>query len=69
MLNAEVNKEFDANMDFIKQQLKAELLGAVLGENARTAFELQHDRQVEAAIRYLGDNRLFTRVFKKSRNG
>lgn len=69
MLHAEVNKEFDANMDFIKQQLKAELLGAVLGENERTAFELQHDRQVEAAIHYLGDNRLFTRVFKKSRNG
>jgi len=65
LLQGEVNREFDSSKEFIKEQLKAELLGAVLGEDARTAFELQHDNQVDAAIHYINDNRLFTRVFKK----
>ena len=65
MLRADVEKEFSANLVFIKQQLKAELLGAILGEDARTAFELKNDRQVGEAIHYLGDSRLFTHVFKK----
>ena len=68
LLQSDVEKEFSANLPFIKQQLKAELLGAVLGEDARTAFELKNDHQVGEAIRYLGDNRLFTRVFKKAKD-
>ena len=67
LLRAEVEKEFVANAAFIKQELKAELLGAVLGEKARTAFELRHDHQVDEATRYIRDSRLFARVFKKSK--
>ncbi len=67
LLQDEVNREFASNQDFIKEQLKAELLGAVLGEDARTAFELQHDRQVDEAIHYIEDPRLYARVFKKSK--
>mgnify|MGYP003348667892 FL=1 len=64
LLRAEVSKEFDANREFIKRQLKAELLGATLGDDARTDFEVRHDPQVDAAIRYLKDSRLFVRTLK-----
>src|SRR5690606_17763488 len=36
MLVAEAAREFEANLDLIKRELKAELLGAALGEDART---------------------------------
>lgn len=68
MLRAEAAKEFDKNMDFITFQLKAELLGAVLGEDARTAFELKNDVQVTEANRYLADQKLFSKAFKKAKD-
>jgi carboxyl-terminal processing protease len=64
-LKGQTGKEFDRNLDFIKTQLKAELLGAVLGEETRTAFELQNDVQMAEALRYIGDNRLYSKAFKK----
>lgn len=67
-LKAETAKEFDRNLDFIRTQLKVELLGAVLGEEARTAFELKHDVQVNEAMRYIGDNKLFARGYKKPKD-
>ncbi len=68
MLHAEVEQEFTANQEFIKEQIKAELLEETLGDDARTAYELQHDRQVAAAIRYLEDNRQYMKVFKKAKD-
>lgn len=68
MLRAEAVKEFDKNLDFIQYQLKAELLGAVLGEDARTAFELRNDVQVLEANRYLADTKLFSKAFKKGKD-
>ena len=68
LLRAEADKEFDRNLEFIQFQLKAELLGAVINENARTAFELKNDVQVLEANRYLADSKLFAKVFKKSKD-
>jgi len=67
-LQAQTVKEFDRNMDFIQTQLKAELLGAVLGEDVRTAFELQHDVQIKEALKYIGDNKLFAKGYKKAKS-
>jgi carboxyl-terminal processing protease len=68
VLRAEADKEFDRNTDYIAFQLKAELLGAALGEDARTAFELKNDNQVNEANRYLGDQKLFAKAFKKGKD-
>jgi carboxyl-terminal processing protease len=68
VLRAEADKEFEKNLDFISYQLKAELLGAALGEDARTAYELKNDNQVIEANRYLGDHKLFAKAFKKGKD-
>jgi carboxyl-terminal processing protease len=68
LLRAESLREFDKNLEFITFQLKAELLGAVLGEDARTAFELRHDVQVIEANRYLSNQKLFSKAFKKTKD-
>jgi carboxyl-terminal processing protease len=68
VLRAEAEKEFDKNIDYISYQLKAEILGAALGEDARTAFELKNDNQVQEANRYLADQKLFAKAFKKSKD-
>jgi carboxyl-terminal processing protease len=68
LLRAESLREFDKNLEFISYQLKAELLGAVLGEDARTAYELKHDVQVLEAGRYLSNQKLFSKAFKKPKD-
>ncbi len=68
VLRAEADKAFDRNIDYITLQLKFELLGAVLGEDARTAFELKNDNQVLEACRYLADHKLFAKAFKKAKD-
>jgi carboxyl-terminal processing protease len=68
VLRAEADKEFEKNLDYITYQLKAELLGAALGEDARTAFELKNDNQVLEASRYLADHKLFAKAFKKGKD-
>ena len=68
VLRAEADKEFERNTDFIAFLLKAELLGAALGEDARTAFELKNDNQVIEANRYLADQKLFAKAFKKGKD-
>jgi carboxyl-terminal processing protease len=68
VLRAEAEKEFEKNIDFISYQLKAELLGAALGEDARTAYELKNDNQVLEANRYLADHKLFAKAFKKGKD-
>jgi carboxyl-terminal processing protease len=66
VLKAEAEHEFAANRELIRREIKAELLGAVLGEDARTAFELQGDAQVREALRYLGDAKLYANALKIS---
>lgn len=68
ILKAEADKEFERNLNFIAFELKSELLGAALGEDARTAFELKNDNQVSEANRYLGDQKLFAKAFKKGKD-
>jgi hypothetical protein len=68
ILKAEADKEFERNLNFIAFELKSELLGAALGEDARTAFELKNDNQVGEANRYLGDQKLFAKAFKKGKD-
>lgn len=64
MLAAEGAREFEANLDLIKRELKAELLGAAIGEDARTVHELRHDHQVKEALRYLADDKLYAATLK-----
>jgi carboxyl-terminal processing protease len=68
VLRADADKEFEKNIAYITLMLKAELLGAALGEDARTAFELKNDNQVIEANRYLGDSKLFAKAFKKTKD-
>jgi carboxyl-terminal processing protease len=68
ILRAEADREFDRNLNFIAYQLKCELLGAALGEDARTAFELKNDNQVNEATRYLADQKMFAKAFKKGKD-
>ncbi len=68
VLRSEADKEFDKNINFIQFELKAELLGATLGEDVKTAFELKNDSQVQEATRYLTDQKLFTKAFKKAKD-
>jgi carboxyl-terminal processing protease len=68
MLVSEAGHEFDANLDLIKRELKAELLGAALGEDARTVHELRHDDQVKEALRYLADDKLYAATLKPTKS-
>jgi carboxyl-terminal processing protease len=68
VLRQEVDKEFEKNLVYIQFQLKAELLGAVLGEDAKTTFELKNDVQVLEASRYFADQKLFSKAFKKAKD-
>jgi carboxyl-terminal processing protease len=67
MLIAEAGREFDANLDLIKRELKAEILGAALGEDARTVHELRHDDQVKEALRYLANDKLYSATLKPAK--
>lgn len=64
LLLAEARHEFEANLDLIRRELKAEILGATLGENARTVYELKHDEQVKEALRYLANDKLYAATLK-----
>ncbi len=66
-LRSDADKEFERNLDFIRFELKCELLGAVLGEEVRTTFELKNDLQVLEANKYLADNKLFVKAIKKAK--
>jgi carboxyl-terminal processing protease len=63
-MRAEASREFDANREAIRRELKAEFLGAALGERARTTLELRDDPQVREARRYLGDAKLYVATLK-----
>ncbi|HLU70239.1 MAG TPA: S41 family peptidase, partial [Fibrobacteria bacterium] len=67
MLLAEAGHEFEANLDLIRRELKAEILGATLGEDARTVHELKHDDAVKVALRYLADDALYAGVLKPAK--
>ena len=67
LLAAEAAREYDAARDLIRRELPAELLGAALDEDARTAHELAHDPQVKEALRHLGDDKLYAATLRPSR--
>jgi carboxyl-terminal processing protease len=64
VLKNEADHEFAANQELIRREIKAELLGAVLGEDARSAFEIRNDPQVREALRYLGDDKSYAKALK-----
>ncbi len=68
LLRADVDKEFALNLDFIKQELKAEFLGTLISDDARTDFEIKHDGQVAQALRYLENEPLYSKVLRKAKN-
>jgi carboxyl-terminal processing protease len=65
-MRAEAAREFEANREFIRRELKAEFLGAALGERSRSTFELRDDAQVREARRHLGDAKLYAATLKPS---
>ncbi len=64
ILALEARREFDANADRIRREIKAELLGAALGDSTRTAYELQHDRVLVEALRRLASDSLYAAVLR-----
>ena len=56
------NRQFDANREYIMSGIKRELLTAVQGDSASTAFMLQSDTQVKEAIKYLSDMELYKKA-------
>lgn len=67
LLVAEARHEFEANLDLIRRELKAEILGAAIGEEARTVHELKHDDAVKEALRYLADDKLYAATLKPAK--
>jgi carboxyl-terminal processing protease len=63
-MRAEAAREFEANRAVIRRELKAEFLGAALGERARATFELKDDPQVTEARRRLGDAKAYAAALK-----
>lgn len=55
-------RQFDANREYIMSGIKRELLTAVQGDSASTAFMLRSDAQVKEAIRYLSDMELYKKA-------
>lgn len=56
------NRQFDANREYIMSGIKRELLTAVQGDSASTAFTLLSDAQVKEAIKYLSDMGLYRKT-------
>ena len=55
-------KQFDDNREYIMNGIKRELLTAVKGDSASTAFTLTSDAQVNEAIKYLSDMDLYKKT-------
>ncbi len=55
-------KQFDENREYIMDGIKRELLTAVQGDSASTAFSLKRDAQVKEAIKYLSDMELYKKA-------
>lgn len=68
-MRVEGAREFEAERDIVRRDLKAEFLGAALGERARAGFELRDDPQVREARRYLADARLYAAALKPGKTG
>lgn len=56
------NKQFDENRDYIMDGIKRELLTAMQGDSASTAFTLKRDAQVKEAVKYLSDMELYKKA-------
>jgi carboxyl-terminal processing protease len=54
--------QFDDNREYIMNGIKRELLTAVKGDSASTAFTLKSDAQVNEAIKYLSDMDLYKKT-------
>ena len=68
-MRAETAREFDANRAIIRRELKAEFLGASLGERARALLELRDDPQVVEARRRLADVKSYAATLKPLKTG
>ncbi len=55
-------KQFDENREYIMDGIKRELLTAVQGDSASTAFSLKRDAQVKEAVKYLSDMELYKKA-------
>lgn len=56
------DRQFEENKAYIMDGIKRELLTAVAGDSASTAFTLKSDAQVKEAIKYLSDMSLYKKA-------
>lgn len=63
------DKQFDENRQYIMDGIKRELLTAVSGDSASTAFTLKNDAQVKTAIKYLSDMNLYKKAIGAPEKG
>lgn len=56
------DRQFEENKAYIMDGIKRELLTAVVGDSASTAFTLKSDAQVKEAIKYLSDMNLYKKA-------
>ncbi len=54
--------QFESNKDYIKDGIKRELLTAYINDSVSTAFSLKRDKQLNEAIKYLGDMKLYNKA-------
>lgn len=61
-LENDKDRQFNESKDYILKGIKRELLTAVQGDSASTAFTLESDAQVKEAIKYLSDMNLYKKA-------
>ena len=55
-------RQFEEYKTYIKDGIKRELLTAVVGDSISTTFTLKQDKQVQTAIQYLSDLKLYQKA-------
>ena len=61
-LENDKDRQFNESKDYILKGIKRELLTAVQGDSASTAFTLESDAQVKEAVKYLSDMNLYKKA-------
>lgn len=66
-LDLQRSLQFEQNKEYIKDGIKRELLTAIAGDSASTAFMLKKDVQVKEAIKYLSNMKLYEQAIKPAK--
>jgi carboxyl-terminal processing protease len=63
-LKIEKEKEFDRNINEIKENLENELVGNIFGQTEQIAYSLKNDHQVLTAIKILENKKIYSKILK-----